>query len=219
MFYFTDLLEKLDIAPSSVRLLRHQTTASNGRTPYVLWRDNRPAFENYQSVQACRDRAALDAPFWAAFVTPSTGGSLFAGMYQVSLADSISPNWVDPLSEEPITKEMHYSLEAYDTTLSHYLSEYIGRLWIELGAGTRTWIQRPDNQYNPIAKIARAFREDAFPGFAHFIAKVSDVSTLPASWVAAPQSVRGVYVLSSAKTREQYIGSATGEGGFVDHTR
>lgn len=37
---------------------------------------------------------------------------------------------------------------------------------------------------------------------------------MPRSWVAALQSSRGVYLLTCPRTREQYVGSATGEEGF-----
>lgn len=58
------------------------------------------------------------------------------------------------------------------------------------------------------------FREDAFPGYTHFIALVSEVETMPVGWIAALRAARGIYLLSSLKTREQYVGSATGDGGF-----
>ena len=37
---------------------------------------------------------------------------------------------------------------------------------------------------------------------------------LPATWIAVLSSSRGVYLLTCPKTREQYVGSASGAGGF-----
>lgn len=48
---FNMLLQDAGIAPSDVRLLRHQTGKVVGRTPYGLWRDDPEAFERYQSTQ------------------------------------------------------------------------------------------------------------------------------------------------------------------------
>ena len=49
---FNSLLAQLELAPVTVILLRHQDQrALPGLTPYALWRDNRPAFEMYQSLQ------------------------------------------------------------------------------------------------------------------------------------------------------------------------
>ena len=214
MLEFTDLLQKAGFDPAKVRLLRHQTKAPNGRTPYILWRDNLPAFEDYQSVQTSGNRSGLGAQTWAAFVTPPTGGTLFVGLYAAKLVGEVGADWIDPLHEVPGTSLSGHSLDRYETGLTIGLAEYIGRLWIEWGAGARRWIQRPDNQRKAIVELTRTFREDAFPGFTHFITNVSEVQSLPATWIAALRSVRGVYLLSSAKTREQYVGSATGEGGF-----
>jgi len=47
------LLVQYGLAPKDVILLRHQDQrASAGRTPYELWRDDRPGFESYQSCQS-----------------------------------------------------------------------------------------------------------------------------------------------------------------------
>ena len=94
MLQFTDLLEKAGFVPSQVRLLRHQTKAPTGRTPYILWRDQRPSFEEYQSVQTIGNRAALAAPFWASFIAPPTGGTLFAGIYSAEQEGVADPAWI-----------------------------------------------------------------------------------------------------------------------------
>lgn len=77
-------------------------------------------------------------------------------------------------------------------------------------AGARSWVQRPDRQNKLIAELTRGFREDAFPGYTHFVANVSEVPALPATWASALRAARGIYLLSSARTKEQYVGSATG---------
>ena len=48
---FNQALTAYGIDPRDVRLLRHQTRGVNGRTPYALWRDDRPLFEAYQAAQ------------------------------------------------------------------------------------------------------------------------------------------------------------------------
>jgi hypothetical protein len=214
MLRFTDLLEKAGLDPVEVRLLRHQTKAPTGRTPYGLWRDNRPAFEDYQSVQTSANRASLAAPIWASFVAPPTGGSLFAGIYAAERIGGAPPGWLDPLHQVAGNTLTVDTLDQYRTELTSHLETYIGRLWIEWGAGARKWVQRPDRQNKPIVELTRTFREDAFPGYTHFVTDVSQVEALPATWVSALRAARGIYLLTSAKTKEQYVGSATGEGGF-----
>ncbi len=76
------LLAQFDIAPASVRLLRHQDgRAERGKTPYELWRDHRPAFEVYQGAQRTNNRAKLRGAYWASFVGTPSGDTLLAGFY------------------------------------------------------------------------------------------------------------------------------------------
>jgi len=47
-----------------------------------------------------------------------------------------------------------------------------------------------------------------------FIEPLSRIGKLPATWIEALRAVRGVYILTCPKTKEQYIGSADGASGF-----
>lgn len=214
MLFFNDLLDKAGVNSKDVRLLRHQTKTSTGRTPYHLWRDQSSAFEEYQSIQTASSRPKLAAPIWASFVAPLTGGTLFVGLYSVERAGTVDSTWIDPLFGVPGTNLTSDGLDRYRITRKTEIEEYIGRLWVDWGAGARSWIQRSDRQNKPIVELTRVFREDAFPGYTHFVTNISEIQGLPASWVSALSAVRGVYLLTSAKTREQYVGSATGEAGF-----
>src|SRR5277367_6239868 len=79
---FNSLLTQAKIAPAAVRLLRHQDKRSDkGRTPYELWRDDRPAFEMYQGTQSFANRAKLRAEYWASFVVGADDKTLLAGFY------------------------------------------------------------------------------------------------------------------------------------------
>ena len=49
---FNSILREAGIAPENVRLILHKDkSAKKGRSPYELWRDDRPKFELYQSTQ------------------------------------------------------------------------------------------------------------------------------------------------------------------------
>lgn len=63
-------------------------------------------------------------------------------------------------------------------------------------------------------ELHRVFHEPDFPGFLNFIKHLSELGNMPTSWLAALKSSRGIYLLTCPKTKEQYIGSATGEEGF-----
>jgi hypothetical protein len=104
--------------------------------------------------------------------------------------------------------------DVYDLKRDERLSDLEGKLVIEWGDGERSWIQRADNQNKVVLEIRERFREPDFPGFTRFISPLSRVEGLPAAWLSALKSARGVYLLACPKTREQYVGSASGSDGF-----
>lgn len=212
---FNMLLAAEGIAPPDVRLLRHQTVGPRGRTPYSLWRDDRAAFEQYQSIQAAdpRRQAVFAAPYWASFVTPPDGETLFVGLYQTKRLGLAEPDMVNPLTGQLAGSAGQY--DRYACTLLPQLPAYIGRLFIRWGEGTRSWVQRADNQDKEIAALARAFREPEFPGFSQLIQPLSEIETMPPSWKAVLRASRGVYLLACPRTREHYVGSAYGSDGFL----
>jgi hypothetical protein len=106
------------------------------------------------------------------------------------------------------------SCHVYDLTLEEHLKDLIGRLVIDWGPGDRSWIQRADQQDKPITELRERFKEDDFPGFLNFVKMLSELDSLPANWVTALRATAGVYLLTCPKTKEQYVGSATGADGF-----
>lgn len=211
------LLEAAGLPLGSVRLLRHQDNRYPGfPTPYVLWRDHRPRFEAYQETQGFGDGPDLRAPWWASFVGLPGTDTLFVGLY---VAELIGPLPAD--RQHPVTGgiEPAGSCNLYKLTLSPVLQEYVGRLWIEWGKGYRTWIQRGDRKPKPIVELRRTFGEDDFPGFAALILNLFQIESMPASWMAALSATRGIYLLTCPRTREQYVGMASGAGGFLARWR
>jgi hypothetical protein len=94
---FNMLLRDEGIDPSDVRLLRHQTNKGPARTPYTLWRDDLAAFERYQSIQRSARRNHFKGRYWASFVAPPFGGTLFVGMFEARLVGPVPEGTTDPL--------------------------------------------------------------------------------------------------------------------------
>ncbi len=90
------MLQEAGLNPSQVRLLRHQTTLAHGRSLLDAWRTDRPAFEQYQSLQLRSKRASFARAYWAAFFGTWDGRTVFGGIYEVGT--------LVPL-EEPSTNE------------------------------------------------------------------------------------------------------------------
>lgn len=200
-----------------MRLLRHQDTRYPGHpSPYILWRDNRSRFENYQATQALGDAPDLRAPIWASFVTTPGKETLFVGLYSAELIGLLQEG-----RQHPITGgvEIAGSCNLYRLQRKPELAEYSGRLFIDWGQGFRAWIQRGDRKEKPIVELRRTLEEDAFPGFSSLILNLSEIETIPASWLAALSATRGIYLLSCLRTREQYVGMASGVDGFLGRWR
>lgn len=96
------------------------------------------------------------------------------------------------------------------------------RLWRLGRAGRRKVLrldclelQRADKQDKPIVELRQQARDPEFRGFLQFHRGLDEVDALPASWTAALRNVRGIYLIVHRTTGKQYVGSATGAGGFV----
>jgi hypothetical protein len=210
---FNSLLLQFGIELSGVRLLRHQDQrAEKGRTPYQLWRDDRPAFEAYQSTQSFGNRSRLSpSTYWVSFVVTPMQETLLAGIYHSQYR---GPNDVDIAWTHADGIDLAGTCDVYELRLDEQATDLEGRVVIDWGAGTRTWIQRADSQNKVVIEIAREFKEPSFPGFIHFIEPLSRIENLPPEWKSNLSNARGVYLLTNPGTHEQYVGSASGELGF-----
>lgn len=214
--WFNSLLSQAGIEPGDVRLLRHETTSYKGRTPYGVWRDDRAGFERWQSTQDKSARSYFRGRYWAAFVVPPNGKTLFAGLYAARLGDSLPEGWRHLLADNVLDPDL---VDLYECSLAAELGEFIGRLYVDWGPGTRSWRQIAKQQNKPVVELSRSFSEPPFPGFSRFIARLSDVESFPAGWADALASTRGVYLLTCPRTKEQYVGAATGADGFLGRWR
>lgn len=195
-----------------VRLLRHKDNrAAKGRTPYELWRDNRQQFDLYQATQGVNNEGKLRALYWASFVGTPADETLFVGIYGVKSRRLLEQDAPKPHMDGV---DKAGSCHIYELKAEPRLGDLIGRLLIDWGPGERAWIQRADQQDKQVTELRTQFKEPDFPGFLNFISLLSKLGQLPQTWVTTLQSAKGIYLLTCPKTREQYVGSATSEGGF-----
>jgi hypothetical protein len=99
------------------------------------------------------------------------------------------------------------------------LEEYRGRIVVDWGGGERAWVQYASRQDKEIVEIRRKAEEPRFPGFGRFSWVLSEVDAMPATWLEALRTSRGVYLLVDRESGAQYVGSATGEDGFAGRWR
>ena len=207
---FNRLLDVEGISPEQVQLVRHQDARAGDTTsPYDLWVDKNPGFELYQSIQSRQVFRIDEGSLIASFVVTPAAETLFVGLYEVHGLGTAAPGTRDPVGGHDVT-----GLYLYDLRRDPRLAFYIGKVVIEWGAGYRSWVQRAHKQDKEFVEVRREFREEQFPGFVAFETTLSEVARVPRGWRAILSTARGVYLLTCPRTREQYVGSATGDGGF-----
>jgi hypothetical protein len=209
---FNSILSAAGIPVSETRLLRHKDTrAEKGRSPYELWRDDRPQFDIYQAGQSFGNANKLRGDYWASFIGTPARETIFVGLYRVRGVKILDRDLPKPHMEgiDPAG-----SCNFYDLKLDDRLSDFIGRLLIDWGDGYLSWIQRADLQDKRVVELRTEFKEPEFPGYLKFRKPLSELQALPVGWVSALKASRGVYLLTCPRTREQYVGSASGADGF-----
>lgn len=206
------ILREAGLNLAEVRLLRHKDKrATKGRSPYELWRDNRQQFDLYQSMQSIENRKKLSARYWASFVVTPSDETMFVGLYRANYRGLLEQDTPWPHADGV---DKAGSCDVYDLQLVDNLSDLIGRLIVDWGPGGRAWIQRADHQNKGIVELRREFKEPEFPGFLNFVEPLSKLEKLPKGWIVALSCTKGIYLLTCPKTKEQYVGSATGGKGF-----
>lgn len=210
---FNALLAEHGIAAKDVRLLRHaKRQGATGISPLQAWREDRPRFEAYQATQPSRDRAFFDVPYWASFVAYPDRDTMFVGMYRLESGAWLVDAFTCPLTGRSVPANQ---VDRWSATALPNFSEFEGKLFIAWGAGTRSWGQRAERQNKPIVELRREAKEEPYPGHTSFIAQLSQIEALPHSWAAVLQAARGIYLLTCPRTKEQYVGAAFSDGGFM----
>jgi len=214
MLTFNQLLRVGGLDPAQVRLLRHRDgTARIHRALYDDAMNHHLRFAQYQERQGTPQ--VIDqfraANYLAGFVVePISGATVFAGVWQRLEERPKEQHTNNPYSPDgPTGRAIEFNtrrLEAFD--------DYVGRLVIAWGEGTRAWVQRADNQDKPIVELRRTRTDPDFPGFLAFQISLNQVEALYPSWIQVLRNSRGVYLLVRRKTGEQYVGSAYGSDGF-----
>jgi len=207
-FLFKSLLTEAGIEPAGVALLRHRPAGTVD--PFAVWRSDREAFEDYQSVQDRGRRGHFKKPIWAAFAAAPGGKTLFLGMYRAALFGPVAEGAKDPFQGHLLDPEQY---DRYDCVPMQELASYGGRLFIEWGASPRAWVQRGDSE-KIVTELYEQYREPQFPGYLELVTPLSSVPAMPSAWAEFLRNGRGVYLLTCPKTKEQYVGKADGADGF-----
>jgi hypothetical protein len=137
---------------------------------------------------------------------------MFVGLYAATYKGLLAEDTPNPHNDGTVKAG---SSDCYELQLDQKFKEYKGKLFIKWGGGSRVWIQRANRQDKEVIKLLTHEPERDFPGYLYFSESLSKIELLPKNWIDHLKDAKGVYVLTSVKTKEHYVGSASGEGGFL----
>lgn len=216
---FTEIVEKRGLSPDTCRLLRHD------RRALAAWAEGRDVFGAFVSYQRPRPSPYFRAEIAFQFVPGPTlddgdQSALFVGAHRIVDRFPLDrtmrrlPRLHHPSCDEEY-RERDDPVDAFDLDWLADWDDLSQRVLVRWGspASSRAWSQWASNR-KEVVEVRRTADEPDFPGFAKLALQIDELPTLPPSWRAAIASVGGVYLLVCPDTGEQYVGSATGEGGF-----
>ncbi len=221
MFNFKEFLEKLEPPIETVRLLRHDQRG------VAHWQRGPGAFASFASFQKQNPSPYAGATIASHFIPGPTlpdgsATALFLGSTRILDQWSWDGTRLPAFHDEQVLQGEHGKpdLDAFDLEWIEEGQEFSERILIRWGApsSTRAWSQWSHRQPKEILEIRLTAHEPPFPGFSGFMRRLSEIAYLPQSWQAALASVGGVYLLVTDDGR-QYVGSATGQDGFMARWR
>jgi hypothetical protein len=195
------VLRQFGVDPSTVLLIRH-TQSTRFSNPYDVWKAGGLPFNRFLENRGNQDRNKLTSrPIWVHFVKDPDGTTLFICVVKSSY-----------LGHSIIDDPARYDL--YQVTHLSDFSDLEGRLVIDWGGAPVIWMQNADKQDKDVVEVRKDVSEQPFPGFYEFSKALSELENIPHSWVEILKFSRGIYLLTCPRTREIYVGSATGDDGF-----
>lgn len=209
MLKFNTVLEANQVDPENVQLVRHQDRGPTGTTPYSLMCDAPDQFEHYQRIQG---REIFRRNLFASFVVTPSSETLFVNLYSVGPPRRNSLPETCPVRAKTIEPGKCW---IYQVSLDDRLKDFSKKLIVDWGDGYRSWVQRADRQNKTVLEIRGQFNEPTFPSYLKFRKHIAEIPTLFPTWRAALSAARGVYLLVEEEKGGQYVGSATGERGFL----
>ena len=206
--YLHDLVHLCGLDLPRVRAVRNQVRDKNtGETSWDLWQRDRAAFNRHQGL--CNQQRFRDATHVVSFVETADHEALFLGVQRV-VGYHLCPKDV----HDPLTGEHKPHLYKFEAT--QWLNSYVARMvvnWEKM----RSWVRRLPGSGKPISitEIRPGDWYRPFPGYVAFQASLREVEGFSPAWARQLSTCRGVYLLVHPDSGEQYVGSATGEDGFL----
>ncbi len=208
-FTFQVLLDSSKIDQSKMYYYFHKEVDPNDETLnlYNLFITNPDKFDKYQEEQG--DSNFNNASYISFFVKkPLTKEVLFVGIYE-------------RLGVAKEQKNERGNLQFRSTLKKREeLKEWEGRLFFERPkTGQAYWVTagtiKDTHNGLPVTQILKSEQSLPFPGFHEFTCPTPKLKSLPDQWKEYLRAMKGVYLLTDRQHHKLYVGSASGENGFL----
>lgn len=230
MITFNDLLEKVDLTPKEVLIMRHRPTEPGLRKVLPWYAAERPKlFNAYQQAQAGKnaEAALAKATYLAAFLGDQPGIAHFVGLYRNNGSKTVSKKEYWAVREN---QELHRagmsaaSLRAnalwFDLQLLDLFSQWQGKLVIKWTGLERAWYRWAHRNQFPVQAILETstFSEE-MPRWNDLVLNWHQLHVLPSKWSSALSHWRGIYLIFDTSDGQGYVGSAYGNQNILGRWR
>lgn len=211
---FSDILKKVGLDPSTVKLIRHPMTSYSFNQCYKC-----DMVREYTAHQ--RTNFSKGYLYWAVFIGESGTYARLYSLYKVNGATADTPDTIPdgyPISEQFDGQNMYYDLQYMEL-----LQEYESKLIIDWGNSARMWHQKGTTE-KPIISIESSARKP-FIGYEKVLLTYNELKEIVENttdyelWQTALSAINAVYLIVDMETGSQYVGSAYGKDGLLGRWR
>mgnify|MGYP001050970948 FL=1 len=211
---FSDILKKVGLDPSTVKLIRHHMASYSFNQCYKC-----DMVREYTAHQ--RTNFSKGYLYWAVFIGESGTYARLYSLYKVNGATADTPDTIPdgyPISEQFDGQNMYYDLQYMDL-----LQEYESKLIIDWGNSARMWHQKGTTE-KPIISIESSARKP-FIGYEKVLLTYNELKEIVENatdyelWQTALSAINAVYLIVDMETGSQYVGSAYGKDGLLGRWR
>lgn len=169
----------------------------------------------YQSVQS---KDLLNCDYLVSFIARGQTKACFAGVWKVK--GQVPFEGLGTSDDFPYPGFFTEPGDIfYDTERIDGFDDFIGRLIIDWGKGTRSWHQWLKDK--PVLEILPKGHIKPFPGYLDFVlsydelCKMLSAADANRTWHQMLKSVAGIYLITEKSSGQQYVGSAYGRDGIL----
>jgi len=224
---FNDLLEKKNIDPEHVLVLRHRPYEPELKKVFLWLAAEKPDVYNaYQQTQGEKLEKVMEtmigSGYIASFIGHEPGKALFIGLYSIGTAKPLTFNeyWNIPAYIEMkkygmkgFTKDdLRRSILWFNLELTDFYASWKGKLIVGWPPPERSWWRRSHRNNFPVISILEESALDGgMPEWNEIILPWDQLNILPSRWREILSQWRGIYYIFDSSDCKGYVGSAYGE--------